>query len=135
MAYFNWNDGLSVGVDTFDAHHKKLVDLINGLHEAMGEGKGRDKVGSILKELARYTVYHFSEEENRMKLHGYPGYQHHKDEHERFVAKVTGFIEKLNDGNLSLSISVMNFLRDWLTSHIQKTDKQYSSFFSTKLAV
>lgn len=35
MALFNWNQSYSVEIDKFDNHQKKIIDLINNLHESM----------------------------------------------------------------------------------------------------
>jgi hemerythrin len=40
MALITWNDGYSVKVKQFDDQHKKLIDMVNELHDAMGIGKG-----------------------------------------------------------------------------------------------
>ncbi len=132
MAYFDWNSNLSVGVDLFDAHHKKLIDLINELHEAMASGKGIEKVKTTVTELARYTKYHFAEEERRMQQENYPALDAHIKEHRAFVTQVEDFIAKLEAGSVTISMGVMSFLRNWLTSHIQKTDKQYSAVLADK---
>ena len=29
MIVMEWNDSLSVGIPTYDRHHKKLIDLFN----------------------------------------------------------------------------------------------------------
>jgi hemerythrin len=50
-------------------------------------------------------------------------------EHEAFVRKVSDFVDDLNEARLSLSISVMNFLRDWLKNHIMVVDKKYVELF------
>lgn len=131
MSYFEWSSDLSVKVETFDNHHKKLVDLLNMLHSAMAKGQGKEKVAGIITELANYTKYHFAEEERQMKIYNYSGYEQHRKEHEAFVKKVEEFAAKLEAGSVALSVSVLNFLRDWLSSHILKTDKQYSILFSS----
>lgn len=41
MPIIQWNDSLPVGVDAMDLQHKKLVNLINQLFDAMKEGKGK----------------------------------------------------------------------------------------------
>ncbi len=35
MPYIEWNSNISVNVADIDTQHKKLVNLINTLHEAM----------------------------------------------------------------------------------------------------
>jgi len=35
------------------------------------------------------------------------------------------FVNRFERGDIMLSIDLFNFLRDWLTTHIQKEDKEY----------
>ena len=51
MALIEWNDEYSVKVKEIDQQHMKLVNLINELHLAMKEARGREVVGKILTGL------------------------------------------------------------------------------------
>jgi hemerythrin len=42
MALVVWTEQLSVGIKEIDYQHKKLVDLINELNDAMRTGTGND---------------------------------------------------------------------------------------------
>lgn len=44
----NWTDKLSVNVIDMDLQHKKLIAMINQLHEAMAGGKGNEILKSWL---------------------------------------------------------------------------------------
>lgn len=78
MALITWNENYSVKVKQFDDQHKKLIDMINELHDAMKVGKGKDVMEKILAGLIQYTVTHFANEERLMKQHNYPDYEQHK---------------------------------------------------------
>jgi hemerythrin len=39
---------------------------------------------------------------------------------------VKDYVERFERGENALSIHLMTFLRDWLTTHIQKEDRDYS---------
>jgi len=130
MALINWTDNLSVGVKVSDDQHKKLIDLINKLNDAMRVGRSKEVISEIIAGLANYTVTHFATEEKYFDQFGYPGAASHKREHNDFVKKVSDFKEGFDKGNLMLSIDITKFLRDWLVKHIQGTDKKYTSFFN-----
>lgn len=131
MALFNWSEEYSVKVASFNGHHRKLMELINELHDAMKRGKGPEAVGGVLKSLLEYTKIHFSAEQYLMTAHGYPGYEAHKAEHDALVRKVEELTEKHCKG-VAVTVEVFQFLKDWLTKHIKETDRQYSSFFNSK---
>ncbi|URA09627.1 bacteriohemerythrin [Thermospira aquatica] len=132
MAFFTWTENMSVGVEEFDTHHKKLVDLTNQLFDAMSEGKGRQVVGGVLEELLRYSEYHFSAEEKKMKEMGYPAYPGHQAEHQKFVEEATTLYRKFQGGDIFISLDTLNFLKDWLSKHILQTDMAYKPFFNNK---
>jgi hemerythrin-like metal-binding protein len=124
MALITWSNMLSTGISEQDTQHKKLIDLINQLNDAMQAGQGAAVLGNVLNELVNYTVFHFSYEEKLMGQHKYEDTPAHKAEHLKFVQTVGDFKKKFDSGKAVISVEIMNFLRDWLTSHIMKTDKK-----------
>jgi len=88
----------------------------------------------VLSELVNYTVFHFGYEEKLMGQHNYSDTPAHKAEHVKFVQTVGDFKKKFDSGNAVITVEIMNFLRDWLTSHIMKTDKKLGQEL-TKLGV
>jgi hemerythrin len=132
MSLINWSDSLSVNVKEIDLQHRKLIDMINELNEAMKIGKGRESLGKILNGLISYTATHFKQEERYFDKYGYPDTLNHKKEHFAFVKKVTDFKDGFEKNNLAVTMEVMNFLSDWLKNHIKGTDKKYSKFFNEK---
>jgi hemerythrin len=127
-----WTTILGVGVSEIDDQHKKLIALINKLHDAMRAGQGKQVLEQTLQELADYTVYHFETEEKYMQQFKYPGYLKHKAAHAAFVKKVTDFQKDFAGNRLNVTLDLMNFLRDWVNNHIRETDKQYSALFNEK---
>lgn len=124
MPLIPWNADLSVGVKVIDEQHQKLVDLINQLNEAMHAGKGKTVLQPILAELVRYTQYHFDTEDRLMDQHKFVGSISHKAEHKKLVADVVAYKTRFDKGDVLMSADLMNFLRDWLTRHIQQTDRK-----------
>ena len=131
MALIAWSDTYSVQVRQFDDQHKKLIEMVNDLHDSMKVGKGKEALGKILKSLIQYTAMHFSSEERLMKQHNYPDYEQHKKEHNQLVMKVQDVQKKYLEGSTILSQEVMNFLKEWLRNHIQGEDKKYGIFFNS----
>ncbi len=131
MALLTWSSTYSVSVKEIDEQHKKLIDLINFLHDSMKEGKGKEAIGTVLNELANYTVFHFNYEEALMRKYNYAKLSEHKKEHDFLVIQVKQLIEDLKNGKQVLSIELMNFLKEWLIKHILNTDKQLTLFLNS----
>lgn len=132
MPLMEWDESFSVNVVEIDGQHKVLVGMLNDLHDAMRQGKGKEILADVLRKLTAYAGYHFATEEKYMTQYGYPGYQLHKREHEKFVEKVKKFQDDFNAGKVLLTNEVMNFLKDWLVNHIKGTDKKMGLFLNEK---
>jgi hemerythrin len=132
MALIEWSSSLSVGVSEIDEQHKKLIGIINRLNDAMKTGKGKDALTTLLKETAEYTVYHFGTEETYFDRFGYPGKERHKLEHKGLLEKVVQLSKDFDSGKVTITLDVMNFLKDWLSKHIMGSDKQYGPLFNQK---
>lgn len=133
MPIIVWDDAkLSVNVKGMDLQHRKLIDLINRLYDAMMEGKGNEILGGILRELVDYTIVHFGNEERLLKQYEYPDLALQEKEHEYFKKKIAEMRDGFEKSKMGLTLNVMNFLKDWLANHIMKNDKRYGPFLNSK---
>lgn len=132
MALINWSENLSVNIKEIDEQHKKLVSMINELHDAMRSGKGKDVLEKIFKGLSQYVGTHFATEEKYMSTHNYPGYLSHKAEHTKLTQRVLDLQRQFEQGTPVLTVELLNFLKDWLQNHIIGTDKKYGPFLNGK---
>ena len=128
MPIFTWSDTYSVGAPGIDAQHKKLFDLINSLHEAMSQGKGKEALGKILDGLMDYTRVHFSDEEKMLEKVNYPDLAIQRTQHAAFVKKISDLQTDYKNGKVTMTLPMMEFLKDWLLNHILKVDKKYESY-------
>ena len=133
MALISWQDKYSVNIREIDDQHKKLIDMINELHDAMMAGQGKEVMTQVLDKLASYCVSHFATEERLMSTHGFPGFDEHKEKHEKMTAKVKQLQQGLaQSGTAVMSNDVMTFLKSWLDKHIMGTDHKYAPFLNDK---
>jgi hemerythrin len=129
---FQWKEAYSVKVLALDNQHKKLFELVNELHQAMGEGHGKDVAGGILTRLIDYTVQHFTAEEKLMERHKYPTLLAHRAEHKALTDKVLAFKKEFDAGTSNVTPQLMTFLQQWLRNHIQSVDQRYSDYLNQK---
>jgi hemerythrin len=131
MALVSWSPDMSVGVAQFDQHHRKLLDILNKMHDATGAGRAREAVDGLLLELVDYTVYHFLAEEKYFIEHRYPAFAAHKREHDWFTMQLKA--ARASGGGASAPATLV-LLTEWLRTHILKTDRQYAAFCAGRKA-
>ena len=132
MSFLDWNNSFSVGITDIDEQHKKLIELINISHDAMMCGKEDNVMESVLSNLAEYTVYHFTFEEDLMAETGYPQLEQHKIEHEKLKSKLSEIKAENSMSLISSNMRVMAFLQDWLIAHIMASDMHLGEYLSLK---
>ena len=125
MPLITWTEKLSVGIKTIDDQHAVLCGTLNDLHAAMMKGEARAIAGTLLHTLVEYTHYHFSAEEAMMQAAHYPGLDEHRVQHRELTKQVEEYVARYEQGDITLSLPLLSFLSDWLTNHIQSTDKEY----------
>ncbi|MHA1584603.1 MAG: bacteriohemerythrin [Promethearchaeota archaeon] len=129
MKPLKWENKFSVGVDLFDEQHKRLILIITQLLEFTKENEFSTSLENILKNLTDYSIYHFSSEEILMQKYDFPGFEAHKAEHQKFIARLGEFNKDFHENKMNLSLKIYIFLKDWLKGHIEGVDKEYTKFF------
>lgn len=126
--YVEWKDEYSVGIESIDRQHKKLIGLINSLQTAVNYSAGAEFEREALDELVDYTRTHFSYEEDLMEKNEYPDFTTHRAEHELMISRVEQVLAEYQQNPDTAMQNAVDFLRDWLINHINGTDKQYSNY-------
>ena len=123
MPITTWNPGLSVGVETLDADHQRLITTMNAVFDALLQGKSALTVRMALAELQQYVLDHFLREEKWMIESGYPAFEHHKREHNALQMQVVRLLALSEQSDDQLAVEMLFVLRDWLLGHIAHSDK------------
>lgn len=124
MAFFSWTDDMNVGNQFIDRDHRKLVDMINALHDALEKGHAKDIMDKVLNNLIIYTREHFHREELEMQRIRFPGYRMHKLEHEKLLKEVADLKQHFEAGDRINPAAVARMLSNWLRDHIADVDQQ-----------
>ncbi|MDA3954341.1 MAG: bacteriohemerythrin [Bacteroidales bacterium] len=128
MEIIQWSEKYSVGIKKIDNQHKGIVVLINELFNLMSQGKAKDSMNEIFNQLTDYTKKHFYTEEAMLIKFAYYDYTQHKEEHKKFISKLTDLHKDFDKGKVTISIEILNFLKDWLINHILISDNKYAPF-------
>ncbi len=125
MSIMEWNEELDIGVSSMNNQHKKILDLMNKLHDLSASGAGKQELGVAINELADYTVQHFKEEEAYMESIDFPKLTLHKGIHTDLLNKLGKHKEAFEAGDGEIGEEFFDFLKLWLTAHIKGIDKKY----------
>jgi len=128
MAYFEWADDMAIDGGPIDADHRRLVDLVNALHTATTRGEGHTVVEALLQSLIADTQEHLRREEQIMAQLGFPGLEHHRIGHRHFMDDLHALQRKLQSGSITVAAQLSAVLRDWLSLHIRRNDKELLRF-------
>jgi hemerythrin-like metal-binding protein len=126
----------SVKVDKMDQEHQKLVGYMNVLYDLHQKKAAKPELQKALKDMAGYTVQHFSDEETYFK--SVPAYKNNVDAHlkihKELLTKVTKFVEDFNKPDGKMTEEFFTFLKVWLTAHIGGVDMKYGVAAATAKA-
>ncbi len=122
--FFVWDSAYDTGIEVIDTQHRKIVDYINQLDNAIS-CKNSDEIEIIFKNLFSYCISHFSFEESLMAEHGYEHTEGHRMVHNSFTDRITRYKSDWKQGK-DVSRQLLRDLKVWLISHIQREDQFYA---------
>jgi hemerythrin len=132
MAIFEWDDSISLHIPVIDEQHKELLGWIASLNDAVQKGEGGQVIDDVLLKLISYVCFHFEEEERLLLSSNYSDFSGHRQEHDDFVKRLQEIQEHVHDGE-ALSRSTLEFMSDWIVSHIRGTDQKYGLLLRSKM--
>ena len=132
MAYFEWADDMVIDNGPIDKDHHQLIDLVNALHTATTEGRGQEVVAKILDDLILYTVEHLQREEHVMASVNFKNLIKHKVGHDLFIQKIRDLKKLFAAGSITVASQLSTVLRDWLSLHIRRDDKELLQFLKNR---
>lgn len=125
----NWDDAFSVGIPEIDQQHMVIVECLSLVEEAVASNIAKNRwmaMHSALVSLSDYIRIHFAVEESLMRIHGYPEFANHLDEHRAFASDLRRMQEKSLKADVSEEMAAA--LGKWLHEHIMVSDRQYADY-------
>lgn len=83
-----WTPNLSLGVPSLDADHRKLIDTMNQVFDALMFDRSSAMIHAALATLNDYVVEHFAREEAWMRERNHPDLHRHLQEHEALCTQL-----------------------------------------------
>lgn len=127
MAQFSWTDDLHTRNELIDGDHRRLIDLLNVLFEAMDSAQGNQRMSKAMNDLIAYTGEHFAREEAEMERIQYVASLAHKAEHAKLLEQIVELKAMLDAGGRINIPAVSDFLSEWLRNHILAADMKLAA--------
>lgn len=122
----SWSDAYLVGNETIDAEHQKLFDLTEKLFNCNDNEKD---ILNLLKELIKYTKFHFAHEEQFMESINFKYKNEHKQLHKNIIKNLHTYIDKketMSPKEFAQELAL--FVKNSIVEHILTEDKRVHHF-------
>lgn len=133
METIEWSNKYNLNVPEIDKEHKEFFKTINkAINVAKQHDIDKEEISVVLYELTMYALSHFRTEEKYMEETKYEGAKLHYEEHKDFVMKTVDLCNRTVRGDYNIIKDLLEHLKQWLTHHIQKTDRKLANFLIKK---
>lgn len=124
MSHFVWSSEYDLGIEVIDQQHKRIIDYINRVYEALDGESSQQEINAILKYLVDYTFSHLAFEEAMLEEVGYQDFAAHQLTHKTFSQLINHLQRRAQQGE-AVGSELATFLQDWLIAHIMVEDAKY----------
>lgn len=126
MPLIRWEESYSVHEPLLDSHHQRLFSMLNELYERVVNSSSLDCILPVLDEFYDYTTYHFSAEEEHMRVLGFTDTAEHIEQHQEFIRALDSLRLRYHDNDLDVARELLIILGEWLLHHVMKVDKKFT---------
>ncbi|MFQ6006604.1 MAG: bacteriohemerythrin [Woeseia sp.] len=119
---------LEIGTEAMQAEHKSQFAMVDSLCEALRQGRDRSEIDDILEQVIDYTHVHFMAEQLLMRLHEYPQYRTHCQEHASLLEQFQALRKGVGMGTVTDVLDSIDHVRAKLHAHIGGSDRALSNF-------
>lgn len=126
-----WDERYRMGIETFDADHKQLFQIVQRMIDRLHDGGIEDEKKRLFfmcegrKYLKSYWIRHALAEEAYMREIGYPQYAMHKKAHDDFLKNRLQSCDNIMEKKGCSKQELMAFIGQevgWLLEHITTMD-------------
>lgn len=122
--------GEPVGKSTMDAEHELLHGVLDDLKaELASDGPRVRELATRLEEVAGA---HFLEEQSLMRLHAYPAYEAHQNEHDELMEELLTLTARVREGEAVDAARLAGELDRWFQVHMNTTDAVLEEYLQEK---
>ncbi len=134
-SFLVWSEEYATGVEMIDGDHQTLFMMVNALHDALERDGATDQLPHLFERLSDYVNGHFGREETLMRHCGYPELDAHIGKHDELEKALRKMLVEFSvDPTAFPTADLMDFLKNWLSNHVLKSDMDYVPFVNEHLA-
>jgi len=122
-----WKVEFETGIPSADYEHRKLVELVNELHEQAATAACPATAAASLAKIVSHFTAHFRVEEEVMRAADFAGFDEHRHDHEHLLAEIGEALYRLERGE-SMAPDLVERLELWLVRHFHTWDKPMYRF-------
>lgn len=126
---------VKVGDQTIDTEHDLQMQLLDSLTRTLEQGADFASIKHVLEQFIEFSDMHFLSEQLVMRLHSYPAYEPHLEQHTRLMKKVREIRENVLRGEKAPAVQLIHELRDWLLTHIATEDAAFGEYLKKEESV
>ena len=124
MTLIEWTDALKRGIGFQDEDHEQAVTLMNAVQTCTDE-----ELPALFKQLFDHTREHLERENELMERINFFAIDMHKGEHDRVLAEMQDFQDKLDAGDIAaVRHYVQETVPNWFIEHLNSMDTATAMF-------
>jgi len=127
MRLFHWTRAKSVFMPEFDAEHRNLYQIGDGLQQGLGAGAPPEKLIPSVRALLAAAEEHFAHEERLMSQARYPLLNWHKRQHETVRNAARPLARRIEAGDRQAVKELLEFLSRWMKDHVAVADRMMAA--------
>ena len=124
---------IRTGEASIDSEHDVQLQLLDSLVDSLAKGGEFSPAVYVLDQFIEFSDMHFLSEQLVMRLHSYPGYEAHLEQHTRLMKQVRTIRDAVQRGDREIGLGLTEELRAWLLTHIATEDVAFGEFLKQKL--
>jgi hemerythrin len=127
MSSYKLQEQAQTGIAEMDREHALELQIVRAIHAALADSD-KPRVDALLQQLEDFTNAHFLAEQLLMRLHAYPGYEAHQQEHDQLMQELEDLSQGIRDESSPDPVRATEDLERWLLTHIQSEDQALAEY-------
>jgi hemerythrin len=113
MSSYKLQEQAQTGIAEMDREHALELQIVRAIHAALADSD-KPRVDAFLQQLEDFTNAHFLAEQLLMRLHAYPGYEAHQQEHDQLMQELEDLSQGIRDESSPDPVRATEDLERWL---------------------